>query len=277
MSKYFNINDNYRITKFISMLSIIAIFFEIIMFFVHPVRFQQGFFLLLFTLITVMFLLMVRRSFMVIFLLSTFTLIASWRLSALAHYHIVTWILTIAMVFKLINYLLFAYESIQAKNGVSPFEHQITLFEWQLLFIRLFIGFDLIPHFCEKLFAGSAVRADDVHAFIQLGVHYPLTMVFIVGIMEFGGALALSCGLFTRLGSICLAIYMLTATYLGHHFSNGFIWASPGGGWEYPVLWTVLILSFALFGAGDFSIDRYLKDRFHLPQWIKHIMGGRCS
>jgi putative oxidoreductase len=62
---------------------------------------------------------------------------------------------------------------------------------------------------------------------------------------------------------------------MGHHFSNGFIWASQGGGWEYPVLWTVLIISFAFFGAGDFSLDRSLKNRFNIPLWIKHLMGGR--
>ena len=183
------------------------------------------------------------------------------------------------MLLKLANYLLFAYNAITIARDspANEYHHQVTVFEWQLWFIRLFIGFDLIPHFCEKLFAGSVIRADDIHAFTQLGVPHPLTMVIIAGLMEFGGAFALSCGFLTRLGAICLAIYMLTATYLGHHFSNGFIWASPGGGWEYPVLWTVLILSFAFFGAGDFSLDRSIKNTMNPSRWIEHLMGGRRS
>ncbi len=60
--------------------------------------------------------------------------------------------------------------------------------------------------------------------------------MLIAGIVEFAGALSIWCGILTRLGAICLAIYLMVATYLGHHFTNGFIWASPGGGWEYPVL-----------------------------------------
>jgi hypothetical protein len=40
---------------------------------------------------------------------------------------------------------------------------------------------------------------------------------------------------------------------------------------------TALILSFAVFGAGDFSVDRWFKNHWRLPSWIKHLMGGRHS
>ncbi len=121
------------------------------------------------------------------------------------------------------------------------------------------------------------MRADDIHAFTQLGVPHPLTMVIIAGCMELGGALSISCGFLTRLGAICFFIYLMTATFLGHHFTNGFIWALPGGGWEFPVLWGILVLSFAIFGAGEFSLDFVFKDKLNVPAWIKHVMGGRFS
>lgn len=271
MSKQFNINDNYHISNVVGIISVIATLSIIVMLMTKPIALQAGCFLILFSLLTCVLLFCVRYSFMLIFLLSTFTLITSWRLAALAGYQVTVWIYTLAVLLKLLNYLLFAYESIKKQK------QQVTVFEWQLLFIRLFIGFDLIPHFCEKLFAGALIRQDDVHAFTQLGVHSPLLMVIIAGLMEFAGALSVACGFLTRIGSLCLAAYLLVATVLGHHFSKGFIWALPGGGWEYPVLWTVLIVSFAVFGAGDFSIDRYLKNRFCVPKLIKHLMGGRHS
>jgi putative oxidoreductase len=74
---------------------------------------------------------------------------------------------------------------------------------------------------------------------------------------------------------LCLIIYLLVATYLGHHFSIGFIWALPGGGWEYPILWASLIFSFIFFGGGGLSIDRALRDRYRMPRWILLLMGSR--
>lgn len=272
-------NENHLLTKLITLICLVGLIITLILLFTKPVNVQQGFFLVFFSALTLLLLSLRKIAFMAMFLMSTFTLIAAWRLSALAGYTALTWIYTVAMLFKLVNYLLFAYQSIhQARNTpASAHHHQTTAFEWQLLFIRLFIGFDLIPHFCEKLFAGPAIRADDIHAFAQLGVPHPLLMVIIAGVIELAGAFAISCGFITRLGSISLAIYLMIATYLGHHFTNGFIWASPGGGWEYPVLWTALILSFSVFGAGDFSLDRSLKNAYTLPNWLKHLMGGRFT
>ena len=266
---------NYLLSKIVILICSFALVGEIIMSFTHPRPLQQILFLIAFTLLSISLLLFIKRSFMNFFLLSTFTLIVSWRLAALAQYAPITWLLTLAMLLKLTNYFFFALESLRSQPDISTTHQQITRFEWQLLFIRLFIGFDMIPHFCEKLFAGPIIRAEDVQAFVHLGVPYPFYFVLLAGLVEFAGALSLSCGFITRLGCLCLGTYMVVATYLGHHFSKGFIWASQGGGWEYPVLWTTLIVSFAVFGAGDFSIDRYLKDKFKLPTLIKHLVGGR--
>jgi len=60
---------------------------------------------------------------------------------------------------------------------------------------------------------------------------------------------------------------------MGHHFSNGFIWASPAGGWEYPALCIALFLSFFLRGAGLFSIDGVLQQTYKLPRWVVAFMG----
>lgn len=270
-------DENHWLTKLITLICFVGLVFTLVLLFTKPLNVQQGFFLVFFSSLTLLLLSLRNLAFMLMFLISTFSLITTWRLSALAGYTTLTWIYTLAMLFKLMSYLIFAYQHIQQARSLksSPHYHQLTVFEWQLIFIRLYIGFDLIPHFCEKLFAGPAIRADDIHAFTQLGVPHAALMVIIAGVIECAGAFAIACGFLTRLGSILLATYLMTATYMGHHFLKGFIWASPGGGWEYPVLWTALILSFAVFGAGDFSLDRSLKNTYKLPSWLKHLMGGR--
>jgi putative oxidoreductase len=38
------------------------------------------------------------------------------------------------------------------------------------------------------------------------------------------------------------------------HAANGFTFSNPGGGWEFPVLWTVLLIVQALLGDGAWSL-----------------------
>lgn len=269
------LKTNYFITRLATILVAIGLLTNIWGIVAMPVTWQQSFFLIFFAVLALITLLLSRRSFMVYYLISTFAVIAVWRLSALAHFTMSAWIFTAVMLLKVINYIYLAYRSIRnVKDSQQKNRHRIYCYEWQLLFIRLFIGFDLIPHFCEKLFAGTRIRDVDVTSFVHLHVPHATAMVVIAGFIELGGAFAISCGFMTRLGAICLAAYLMVATYLGGHFLDGFIWASKGGGWEYPVLWTTLILSFAAFGGGGFSIDRWLKDHYNVPMWIRFLMGG---
>ena len=210
------------------------------------------------------------------FLISTFTLLITMRLAGLAGWRITVWILTVALALKVMNYVVTAYNDLHhSRKRQEKHAHHNTVYEWQLLFIRMFIGFDLVPHFTEKLFAGPTPRLEDIKAFTALGVHHPAEFVIIAGLIEFAGAFSLGCGFLTRLGAICLFIYLMVASAMGHHFSLGFIWASPGGGWEYPVLWSTLILSFALFGGSGFSLDHMIRDNTRLPKWVRYLMGSR--
>jgi putative oxidoreductase len=207
------------------------------------------------------------------FLISTFSLLIAMRLASIAGWSYTIFVLTIALVLKILNYVITAHNDLRStKKSHSNIMHN-TRYEWQLFFIRMFIGFDLVPHFTEKLFSGSGPRMDDVAAFTQLGISHAYAFVLAAGLIEFAGAFAIGCGFFTRLGAICLFVYLMVASIMGHHFSMGFIWASPGGGWEYPVLWSTLIISFALFGGSGFSLDHVINDQMRLPRWIKFLMG----
>jgi putative oxidoreductase len=74
------------------------------------------------------------------------------------------------------------------------------------------------------------------------------------------------------LSSAGLALYLLIATFLGHHFSLGFIWANRGDGCEFPVLWCVIILSFTVIKPMLFTIDEYILKNFKLPKFFKIII-----
>ena len=243
---------------------------------------QAVFFLLLFSFITILlfliFFLKKRREphycFTTIFLLSTFTMLITWRISVLIAMPIVSYIFLAAFVAKVVNYIICARNDLSSKQKRTDrnFCHN-SKYEWQLLFVRLVIGFIFVPHFTEKLFAGSAVRLDDVHAFVSLGVPHALFFVYCAGVLEFCSCLSIGCGFLTRFGAVGAFMYLMVASFLGHHFTLGFIWASPGGGWEYPMLWGALLLSFASFGGDGFSLDHALKDAFKLPRWVRFIMG----
>lgn len=253
-------------------LSTIIAYFSYINFFVllvslcydNKISLQQLIFLLIFAGATAVILFFRRRSNMIVFLLSTFTMVVVWRLCGLANLTLLTYLYGLNILLKLFSYLACSYKNIRAGK---------LYYEWQLFFIRLFIGLDMIPHFCEKLFAGSAIRAMDLKAFTALGVPHSFAFVILAGLIEFFAALAISSGFLTRLASSSFVIYLLVASYLGHHFANGFIWASAGGGWEYPMLLLGLFAVFATLGAGGFSIDAFLQHRFALPSRIRFLMG----
>lgn len=257
----------------------VALILQIYYFFTLTFNTQAVVFTLIFSIIAVVLLTLQQRrwrpsSFTPLFLLSTFAFIVAWRIGVLVSMPVVPYIYLIGFIFIVLNFLYTAYRDVRYADQ-RPECHHNSAFEWQLIFIRLYIGFDTIPHFAEKLFAGASVRMDDVTAFTQLGVPNPYWMVIIAGLIELGGALSLSMGFLTRLGSICFFIYLMVATTLGHHFSLGFIWASPGGGWEYPVLWSVVVISFCVLGANTFSLDSVLRDRVAVPGWVQKLMGGR--
>lgn len=242
------------VLQFIAVLSIVGVL-------LHQPSLENHFiFLLGFSLASFIFLGLEKRAFMPFFLVSTYCLIAAWRLTALAS-------LTYLSYFYLLIFILILIQfGLCIRNNLKGSVAVYSRFEWQLVFVRLYLGYDLVLHFTEKLFAGTSVRADDITYFSGIGLHDPLFFVLLAGLIELAGSFSLACGFLTRLGSVCLFIYLMVATVLGGHFHNGFIWANTGGGWEYPVLWAVLILSFAWNGANTFSLDAWIKEK-----WGKYL------
>lgn len=142
-----------------------------------------------------------------------------------------------------------------------------------LTFVRIYVGFDLIPHFTEKLFAGPASFHRLVAIFDQFGLPSPEIFVIVAGLCEFGILIGTGLGLLTRLASVCAALYFLIATIIGGHFADGFIWA--GGGWKYSALMIVLFLTFTYTGGGAFSLDRALIAAKRMPARLKVLSTRR--
>ena len=209
-----------------------------------------------------------RLSFAVGFLVSLLCLLVSWRIAALQGIDLVIYGLLVAFLIYLAMFGLVAWRNIKQEDPAL----KLGRMAWHLTLIRIYIGFDLVPHFTEKLFAGPGPRDEDIKAFIGLGVPAPEFFVTLAGFCELGIAIGIGLGLLTRLAAVCSAAYFMIATILGHHFFLGFIWASPGGGWEYPVLMMVLLISFVIGGAGQFSVDNVILRRLTLPAWVRRLM-----
>ena len=209
------------------------------------------------------------------FLLGLFALLVGWRIAGLYQATVIAYVLLLAFIVYVVEFFGTARQALAGDKRAPAGLENMTLSDWHLTFVRLYVGLDFVPHFTEKLFAGAGPHIDDVKAFEQLGTPAPEVFVWLAGFCELGAAIGVGLGLFTRLAAVCAALYVFIATVMGAHFSLGFIWASPGGGWEYPLFWTVLVLSFCYAGAGAFSIDAVLRRHVQLPGWAEALMVRR--
>ena len=75
-----------------------------------------------------------------------------------------------------------------------------------------------------------------------------------MGLIEFFGGILLALGLATRPIAL-LAAGLLGVAALKVHLGAGFFWTD--GGFEYPVMWAILALTFVVRGGGRYSLDRH--------------------
>jgi putative oxidoreductase len=122
------------------------------------------------------------------------------------------------------------------------------------LIIRATAGGLLLAHGLMKLL-GSSIAVFAASSLARRGVEPALPLAYVVWFIETVGATCIVLGLFTRFFAAAAAIEMLVLTIYASG-PNGFTFSSPGGGWEFPFMWGLILFAIALRGGGPYSLDR---------------------
>lgn len=130
---------------------------------------------------------------------------------------------------------------------LKPFYDAVEPLSW--LLIRLTVGLMLLPHGIPKLMSGVAATAAMALEKRGIGAAEPLAVVLIT--LETIGGLCVALGLFTRFFAAAITIEMAVIVY--HHLPK-FGWTGPG--YEYPLMWGLIMFAIALRGGGAWSLDR---------------------
>jgi putative oxidoreductase len=125
--------------------------------------------------------------------------------------------------------------------------------------IRFCAGAILIYHGYGKLFGGNVGAVAD-HVVVPLGLPFPIVWAYFIASLEFFGGAALAVGFLTRPIALLLAVEFVIITYW--HYGNGYVFAAPHGGYEYPLVLLVLYVAIFFRGAGRCSIDRAIGKEF---------------
>lgn len=116
--------------------------------------------------------------------------------------------------------------------------------------LRISLGVMWIAHALLKLFVFTLPGT--ARFFESVG--YPGVLAYPVFAVELLGGLALVLGIYARQVSLALVPVMAAATLV--HIHNGWVFTSPGGGWEYPLFLIVASVVLWLLGDGAWALRR---------------------
>lgn len=135
-----------------------------------------------------------------------------------------------------------------------------TLDPYMLPMLRVMLGLILIPHGCQKAFGwfGGAGFARFTQIFDSIGYKPGAVWLSMVILVELVGGLCLVFGLFTRVASLLVGLFMVNAIWT--LWAKGFFWTA--GGWEYSLLILAVSLVFMVRGSGSYSLDSKMSREF---------------
>lgn len=114
-----------------------------------------------------------------------------------------------------------------------------------ILLLRLSAGALFLAHAGLKLFVFTP--AGTAQFFASIGL--PGGLAYVTIAWEILGGLALILGVWPRIAAIALVPVLLGAIATVHG-PAGFWFTNPNGGWEYPALWTIVLVAIAALGDG---------------------------
>ena len=131
-----------------------------------------------------------------------------------------------------------------------------------ILILRLSLGVIMVSHGIPKI-VKREVLGKKWHD------HYgvPKATIWLTGILQIVGGLALIVGIFTSLTSLVLALDMLAALYIcifNSHHREPFNSVSPVKGWDVNLLLVAALVVLVLVGGGKWSVDAWLS----LSPWL---------
>ena len=175
--------------------------------------------------------------------------------------------------------LLFVHFVLRAASAAASAEsREASLNASSLTFIRVYVGMMFTPHFASHVLGGPFQFKVYTLYFASLGLPAPAMQVLLAGTVELISAIGLVLGLFTRPVALLASVYLLLSMLWGGHFQIGYVWALPGGGYEFGVFWAAMIAVFAVLGGGQYSIDHKLRHseaaRRVLPRIVRTALVG---
>ncbi|MBD9526790.1 DoxX family protein [Paracoccus sp. PAR01] len=133
-------------------------------------------------------------------------------------------------------------------TGAATAENRADLAAFVL---RASTGLFFLIHGLIKVFVFTP--AGTAGYFESIGL--PGALGYLTILIEVLGGIALIVGYQTRWVSLVMVPVLLGAAVFGHG-GNGFTFSNQGGGWEYPVLWAVVMFALSLLGDGAWSVSR---------------------
>jgi putative oxidoreductase len=134
-----------------------------------------------------------------------------------------------------------------------------TIAPYSYAIIRFCAGAILIYHGYGKLFGGNIAGVAE-HVVTPLGLPIPMAWAYFLGVLECFGGAALAVGFLTRPIALMLTIEFIIITFW--HSGNGYSFSSAHGGFEFPLLLTLVYAAIFFRGAGRCSIDRMIGKEF---------------
>jgi len=117
------------------------------------------------------------------------------------------------------------------------------------LVLRLTLGTALLAHSVYlKPFVFTMTGTEQFFG----GLGLPPALAWIVMFVEAVAGLMLVLGVHARLAALATLPILLGAVWA--HAGAGWLFTSPGGGWEYPLFWSFALLAQALLGDGAFAL-----------------------
>ncbi|MBL3702179.1 DoxX family membrane protein [Sulfitobacter sp. BDSS02] len=114
--------------------------------------------------------------------------------------------------------------------------------------LRVSTGILFVAHGLMKVLVFTVPGT--VGYFESLGL--PGFLAYLTIFAELAGGAALILGIGTRVVSLALIPVLLGATWA--HSGNGWSFSGEGGGWEYPLFWTVAQVAVVLLGSGAYAM-----------------------